>query len=378
MPPKKASKKRAADSDWKTSDRVRAALVSVNTAVEQALRVLHSLPDASVPLAGDFRSQIVASSSALAQSVARVGTDYNLPPLPTDCWRIIMEFALGQRTCATFGPSGCVNEARDYYGNITQSGFASIHPMRLVSRAWNRIASQLVRSLYLDNGLSKKIRHPLSIADTFPNVTRIRYRALANADQYAVFVGKLRNTLKKQWEVQHPGSLRTIVTSAHTFGGFVGGAFESRVFTTRGNQDECHAFASNHPIKHTLCHAEAWCVCDAAVLDNLLDNTKKSGLTLGRRIPVVVRELFESETMCISDWESNYHDITAMIHLHIISHQEPVDLVMDYLIKCFASVTVHTSEKQIPAWAKYQPNVYADAHHYQKLWRIGAAVPVIG
>lgn len=372
MPPKK----RAVDSDWKTSDRVRAALVTVNTAVEQALRVLRSLPDASVPLAGDFRSQIVASSSALAQSVARVGTDYDLPPLPIDCWHIIMELALGQRTCATFGLGGRVNEARDYYGNITQSGFASIHPMRLVSRAWNRIASQLVRSLYLDNGLSKKIRHPLSIADTFPNVTRIRYHSPENADQYADFVGKLRDTLEKRWKVQHPGSMRTIATPTHNTcvptDGYV------RVFTTRSDRDEFHIFAGNCLVLHTLCHVDACCISNATVLDKLLYNTKKSSPTLKRRIPVVVRELFEHQTMCIADWESNYPDITAMIHLHIVTHQEPVDLVMDYLIKCFASVTVHTSEKQIPAWAKYQPNVYADAHHYQKLWRIGAAVPVIG
>lgn len=376
MPPKKSTKKRAADSDWKTSDRVRAALVEATQAIDRALLVLRDRPDASVALAGDFRSQIVASSAALAQSVTRVGTDYNLPALPNDCWRIIMELALGQRTCATFGAGGRVNEARDYYGNITQSGFVSIRPLRLVSRAWNRMASQLVRSLYLDNGASKKVRHQLSIADTFPNVARICYYASEIWEQYAEFAEKLRCKLQDRWEARHPGSLRTVViTPAQTFTNTL---FDLRVFATRNNQEERHVFVGNCQIQHTLHYADVWCIRSAFALDGLMRNTSKSNRPLEKCIHVVMRELFEYETMCVAEWESNFKDITTMIHLHIVVRKEPVNLVLDYLIKCFASVTIHISAQQSLLFANYHTHTRADAHHYEKIWTIGAAVPVIG
>lgn len=376
MPPKNSAKKRAVDSDWKTSDRVRAALVEATQAMDRALLVLRDRPDASVALAGDFRSQIVASSAALAQSVTRVGTDYNLPALPNDCWRIIMELALGQRTCATFGAGGRVNEARDYYGNITQSGFASIRPLRLVSRAWNRMASQLVRSLFLENGHSKTIRHPLSMADTFPNVARIRFRAPEIHAEYGRHVEQLRQRLHARWIERHPGSgSREIITALHPCE-FLDVGMRQRFFHTFNDQLVCHAFAYRLIQNDTtLHHADAWCITGAPTLDKLLENTDLPPKT---HIPVVFRHLFRHETMCISEWENKYKDITSMIDLHIVTYDPPVDLVIDYLIKCFASVTIHISEAMSLPWTKYQPNVRADAHHYEKIWTIGAAVPVIG
>ena len=91
-----------------------------------------------------------------------------------------------------------------------------------------------------------------------------------------------------------------------------------------------------------------------------------------------MRELFEYETMCVAEWESNFKDITTMIHLHIVVRKEPVNLVLDYLIKCFASVTIHISAQQSLLFANYHTHTRADAHHYEKIWTIGAAVPVIG
>lgn len=375
MPPKKVAKKRAADSDWQTGDRVRAALVAATQAVEHALLMLRDRPDASVALAGEFRRQIVDKSTALAQSVTRVGTDYDLPALPNDVWRIIMELALGQRTCATFGAGGRINEARDYYGNVTQTGFASIHTLRLVSRAWNRMASQLVRSLFLENGHSKRIRHPLSMADTFPNVSMIRFHAPENNTEYRRHVEQLRARLHKQWSERHPDSCREIIVPDGR-DHFLQPGVHRRFFHTFANKTICHAFAYYGAPQHaTIQGADAWCISGMPTLDTLFKNTVEP---LRTRIPVVIRQPFHFESACVAGWKTKYMAITSMIDLHIVAYEGPIDRVMDDLFGCFASVTIHIYGFYLLHWSKYQPNVHADAHHYLNLPVIGAVVPVIG
>lgn len=335
---KTANRKRAASAKWKAGDRARAALGETSP------------------------------------------TNVNLPPLPLDCWRIIMELALGQRTLAKFGPSGAVVSARDYYGNVACGDFASIRVLRLVSRAWNAAASQLVRAIRLGPRPMKEIHDFSPIADLFPNAARIFYHYRRVQDEQPM--KELGERLVAHWKLRHPESLRTVpITTIPDE--FTEGIIERRVFHTRNDGTETHGFIHIMETSAVLSDADAWCIFNMDEMCDMLCRTIEANPEYRppKRIPIYIRCVRDdrpySNTIC-SEQLPALAALTAHIDLHIFTYYKLNDSTIQTLRQHFPGVIIHACRETISSFAIYQPNVRADADEYQKLWEIGATVPLIG
>lgn len=175
MPPKA---KRAAESTWQQGDRVRAALAAANTALAQLAAAMDAVPNGTrFEITTATIDAICAQTEALPARLGAVCRPVDVPALPADCWNIVMEFVLDRRTMATVGPGGVVNEPREWWPQRSEAANAQLRALRLVSRTWCRLASELVRAIVLDNGTSKRIRHPTTLANTFPNARYIKARS---------------------------------------------------------------------------------------------------------------------------------------------------------------------------------------------------------
>lgn len=365
MPPKVARKRPAADI-WKASDRVRAALVTANQSMEQALALMHSMGDMTIPLTPVFRQLVAANASAFAANMSRTTVDYEMPTLPMDCWRIIMELAVGHRTLATFGPGGTVNEACDYYGSPFHGDYASLHSLRLVSRAWNATASTLVRGIVLDNKDSKKVRHPLSIAQTFPSVIRIKYKARACAG-YKEYISTLVATLKVQWNKRYPGSTRTIVVQG-TYHFLNDLAYTVRMQARNGNISR-HAFVYRAlGDGHTLNDADGWHINRWEQFFQLYENTARAG-GLTQRCFVFVHDDNNIGGRLAAEAHKDAQNLDGrLIELHIGvdkgGRAASLGAIQEH--GSFASVTFHTTTAAAP-FLSHCKNVYVDLAKYDKL-----------
>jgi len=215
MPPKA---KRAADDAWHQGDRVRTALIAVNSAFAQLEAAIDSMQvDAPISVSANMFDALCAQAAALPGRIGAVCRPAATPVLPADCWGVVMEFALDRRTMATFGANGCVNEPREYWPKRDASVTLQLRALRLVSRTWCRLASALVRAIVLDNGQSTRVRHPTTLADTFPNARYIGYRS-PNCD-YSAFVKPIAAALEQNAERRHgcspaPGYPRVYVRNS--------------------------------------------------------------------------------------------------------------------------------------------------------------------
>jgi hypothetical protein len=144
MPPKK----RPVEPEWTRGDRVRRALISANAALAKLRVELAALPadaeraEINVGMLDAFRGNI----SLLEQHADKIAPQL-IPVLPTDCWRIIMEFALDRRSAATFGTDAQINEPYVWLRAQSAERTQTLHTLRLVSRNWCGAATQLVRTI---------------------------------------------------------------------------------------------------------------------------------------------------------------------------------------------------------------------------------------
>ena len=209
---RKQSRKRAADDEWKQSERARQALVAANHALEVATAALAALTT-PLPITPEFRQTLMANL-AQAGPVITSGTEMReLPVLPDDCWLTIMQLATGQRLMSTFGPNGKVQGGSPYYGapslqaNSKQPLFASLHTLRLVSRAWCRMASRLVREFTIKGG-GKKVRYPANLAQTFPYAEIIWKQS--TSESYDKFINDLVTDIDANHHRRNPNAIGMI------------------------------------------------------------------------------------------------------------------------------------------------------------------------
>jgi hypothetical protein len=181
--------KRAADDAWQQGDRVRAAFVRATNALTQLSTAVAGMPDGSRPQIPTgtidlFNMHIGAlATQPLAQPV-------ELPRLPNECWRIVMEFVLERRTTAKFGV-----EPREWWPVASYVLSNRIGSLRLVSRAWCRLASDLVQSIRVPTEFMR-LYQPSGIASLFPHTRLIQYTIrpkYAKQDKQAIkdLVGEL-------------------------------------------------------------------------------------------------------------------------------------------------------------------------------------------
>lgn len=166
-----ASGKRRLPAEWKESDCVRRALYDTVDALRQlnAVVALRGADDAALEINAALVDDARAQMAALDTAFGTAFTPVTLPALPADCWRNVMEFVLERRTMATFGAGGVVNEPWMWRPVANIARTIMLRSLRLVSRSWSRVASDLV--LFV-SGWPGKERH-LLLRDVCRNVRYI-------------------------------------------------------------------------------------------------------------------------------------------------------------------------------------------------------------
>lgn len=142
--------KRKSASEWKDSERVRLCLYDTVDALRSmnAIAALRGPSDAPLEINADLLREARAQMAALDASFGAAFVPAALPVLPADCWAIVMDFALERRTMASFGVGGVVNAPWIWRPVQNERRTKMLRAMRLVSRAWNRVASDRVTYLY--------------------------------------------------------------------------------------------------------------------------------------------------------------------------------------------------------------------------------------
>ena len=147
MPP---PKKRVAEPEWTHGDRVRRALIRASVALTALHAELAALPADAPRVEIDVAVlESLDNNAAVMQAHADRLAPQLTPVLPTDCWRIIMEFVLDRRTMASFGTGGQINEPHTWFRAQSSERTEMLHTLRLVTRNWCGAASQLVRTIHI-------------------------------------------------------------------------------------------------------------------------------------------------------------------------------------------------------------------------------------
>jgi len=233
-PPMLPTAKRAADDAWTQGDRVRTALIAVNSAFEQLGTAIDNMQvDAPIGVPTSMFDELCTQAAAFRDRIGAAQQPAATLALPADCWGVVMEFALDRRTMATFGANGCVNEPREYWPKRDASVTAQLRTLRQVSRTWCRLASSLVRAIMLDNDQYIGVPDSIPLATVFPNARYIGYR-LPKYDDSALVLSLVR-VLEKNAERRHgcppaPGYSRIFVNNikSEQFGVRIVGQNETR------------------------------------------------------------------------------------------------------------------------------------------------------
>lgn len=88
--------------------------------------------------------------------------------IPDDIVRLLLEFLSGQRRCAQFGA-----DARVLDWQVTTTRLRPVHMFRAINRQWARLASPMVRRLYVPRQRRCK---PSDVVAAFPNIKTVTVR----------------------------------------------------------------------------------------------------------------------------------------------------------------------------------------------------------
>jgi len=162
--------KRSADDAWEQGDRVRTAFVQATNALANLQALILDMPTGAktqVPI--ETTKLFNWHTDILARCVPMTVQPVDLPTLPADCWSIVMEFVLERRTTAKFGV-----EAREWWPITSQEICAQIRSLRLVSRGWCQIVSNLVACIRITPDFINNYT-PNVIVERFPNARLVIY-----------------------------------------------------------------------------------------------------------------------------------------------------------------------------------------------------------
>lgn len=376
------SNKRAADEDWPSGDPVRRALDDLNAAARAARAALAAASEAPLPLDGCYRElmrQNLASVTTLldiraaAAPVPPPKTKTKLPQLPSDCVRIIMELALGQRTEATFGPGGIVNRTHVLYGLFDQerATSTSIGTLRRVCRRWAEIGAPLVRAMRITAANIRYMPQPKEVAEKFHNVQAVSLSQPAyGVDKARKFCAALAPLLDAQWRDTHKITCRVVrVPWIEDFKERMAASVIRTIPCSRDGDVVRHYLCRVETLQ-SLFYANVWRFDSqqiaAVMMGHFIAMTPVESIN-NRRVRV---QLFLDRVLQKSLYAALLNMPRALrdaIELHlIILVPYPHDLLP---LQAFflAPIVVHCLPKARKRFSAFEPHVYGDGTLYQKL-----------
>lgn len=173
--------KRAADDAWTQGNRVRAALVSATKALAELSTAIGDMPDGSqTQVAAETVDLFHMHTGTIAAQLAPVVRPVELPLLPPECWAIVLEFVIERRTTAKFGVDSYT------WWPISSAIITNrIRSLRLVSRAWCRLASDLVQAIRVPPHVLRQYP-PAHIVELFPHARFVQHVASSTHDKKAI------------------------------------------------------------------------------------------------------------------------------------------------------------------------------------------------
>lgn len=179
--PMQPKAKRPAESDWAQGDRIRAAFVRATIALSQLSAAIADAPDGNQPqIPAETVELFNKHAGALVAHTQPIVQPSELPRLPTECWGIIMEFVLERRTTAKFGV-----EPREWWPVASHVLTNRLRCLRLVSRTWHRLASDLVQAIRVPPHVLRQYQ-PADIVELFPHARFMQHVASSKRDKKAI------------------------------------------------------------------------------------------------------------------------------------------------------------------------------------------------